>query len=84
MAAPRYPYWITEQSPAHRGPTTLGVFVRLTLILALLIALGAYGPARAWADRQGEKYPSLCDEHRGRPGWQSVCGGTYTPPPPGR
>jgi hypothetical protein len=84
MATSPIPQWAREQSPAYRGPTTIGVFFRLALILALLVALGAYGPARAWADRQGEKYPTLCDEHRGRPGWDSVCGGTYRPPPPAR
>jgi hypothetical protein len=81
MATSPVPEWAREMSPTHRGPTAAGVFFRLALILALLIALGAYGPARAWADRQGEKYPTLCDEHRGRPGWQSACGGRYTPPP---
>jgi hypothetical protein len=73
MADPRYPYWIQDMSPVHRGPTTIGVFFRLALILVLLILGGAYGPARAWADHRGEKYPTLCAEHRGRPGWSSVC-----------
>jgi hypothetical protein len=70
---PRYPYWITEQSSLHRGPTTAGVFARLFLILALLVALGAYGPAKAHADRQSAKTPTLCDQHHGRPGWDAVC-----------
>jgi hypothetical protein len=76
----RYPTWAAENAGTNRQPTVIGVFFRLTLILALLIALGAYGPARAWADRQSEQYPTLCDEHRGRPGWSSVCPSTRSIP----
>jgi hypothetical protein len=70
----RYPQWAAEQAGTSSGPSVAGVFFRLALLLALLVALGAYGPARAWADRQDQKAPTLCAEHRGRPGWAEVCG----------
>jgi hypothetical protein len=36
--ADRFPYWIAEQSPYHRGPTAAGV-LRLALVVVLVVLL---------------------------------------------
>jgi hypothetical protein len=73
VATSPVPSWAREQSPTYRGPTVAGVFFRLALILAVLWALGAMGPAMAESERKGREAPTLCDEHAGRPGWAEVC-----------
>jgi hypothetical protein len=73
MPDDRWTTWQAEQAGTSRRPSVAGVFFRLALILALLIAGGAYGPAKAYADRQSAKTPTLCDQHHGRPGWDAVC-----------
>jgi hypothetical protein len=75
MAAPRYPYWIEEQSSTHRGPTGAGV-LRLALVLVLVaLALQAVSAAERGGQVVDVDRGSLCDQHHGRPGWEAVCDG---------
>jgi len=72
MADPRYPYWVTEQSPTYRGPTSGGMLRLAVLVLVAIIAW-------SWFDTGGaavvDRKPgvSLCEEKAGRPGWAAVC-----------
>jgi hypothetical protein len=70
MAANPYPYWVTEQSPHHRGPTAGGVLQLAVLVVLLVLAAQWFTSAdsgRSQVDtRRGV---SLCEEH---PAW-SVC-----------
>jgi hypothetical protein len=74
MADSRYPYWITEQSPYHRGPTSGGILRLAVLVLIVVIAFNWWTAAsggRTVVDRKPGV--SLCEEHQGRPGWDAVC-----------
>jgi hypothetical protein len=72
MPDPRYPYWIEEQSSTYRGPTMSRIFFLLALVALVLIAALSAGPT-ATAQGGERKAPTLCQEHRGDPGWASVC-----------
>jgi hypothetical protein len=75
MADDRWPMWAAEQAGTNRLPSVGLVFIVFALVTVLLLnALGGY---QAYVDRveQGNrgKPPTLCAEHAGRPGWDSVC-----------
>jgi hypothetical protein len=72
MPAPRYPYWVVEQSPEHQGPTSGRV---LQLAVLILIAIIAWSWFDSGAAAQVDRKPglTLCEEHHGRPGWAQVC-----------
>ena len=81
MATSPIPLWAQQQSPYYRGPTAVGVIFRLAIIAVVLISLlGGYDRVSEHANRG--KPDTLCQEHRGAPGWAAACGGRYTPPPP--
>ena len=65
----RWTTWQAEQAGPNRLPSIWSVFLLFgALALALIVALG--GPDAVAQDRDRG---SLCQEHRGRPGWDSVC-----------
>jgi hypothetical protein len=70
MAANPYPYWVTEQSPHHRGPTAGGV-LRLAVLVVILVIAFQWFAATDSGRSQVDTKPgmSLCEEH---PAW-SVC-----------
>jgi hypothetical protein len=70
MAANPYPYWVTEQSPSHHGPTAGGVLQLAVLAVLLVLALQWLTATDSGADQVDRKQGvSLCEEH---PAW-SVC-----------
>ena len=71
MADDRWSSWQAEAAGTHRLPTIFSVFLVLGLLAALALALAA-GPT-ATAEGGDRQQGSLCEEHRGDPGWQSVC-----------
>jgi hypothetical protein len=71
MADDRWLQWQAEAAGTNKLPGIFSVFLVLGLLAALALAL-ASGPtatAQGGERRQG----SLCQEHRGDPGWASVC-----------
>ena len=74
MADPRYPYWLQDMSPEHRGPTTAGV-VRLAVLLLLVVLAWSWFSDTESGAAQVDRRPgvSLCEEHAGKPGWSAVC-----------
>jgi hypothetical protein len=66
-----WPLWAQEASGTSGGPSIGTVLLLLAVVAALLVALtsGSGGQAGAREPERG----SLCAEHRGDPGWQSVC-----------
>jgi hypothetical protein len=72
MAEDRWTTWQAEQAATHRLPTIWSVFLLFGLLAALALALVA-GPTTATADGGQRRQGSLCQEHRGDPGWASVC-----------
>jgi hypothetical protein len=70
MAANPYPYWVTEQSPSHHGPTAGGV-VRLAMLVIVAVVCWQWFTAtdsgRSQVDTKAGV--SLCEEN---PAW-SVC-----------
>jgi hypothetical protein len=73
MATSPIPTWAREQSPYHRGPTGAGVLLLALVVVLVVLVLSAWpttqgGPLAGDPDRG-----SLCAEHRGDPGWRSVC-----------
>jgi hypothetical protein len=69
MATSPVPQWAREQSPYHRGPTGAGVLF-LALVVVLAVLLLQLAPT---TDRGGQEPGSFCDQHRGRPAWDSIC-----------
>jgi len=66
------PQWAQEMSPGYRGPTMAGTLALLAVVTLLLISwLGGYDRLAEGTNRG--KPPSLCEEHKGRPGWDYVC-----------
>ena len=72
MAGDRWTTWQAEQAGTHKLPGIFSVFLVLGLLAALALALAA-GPTVATADSGERKPPTLCEEHKGRPGWDYVC-----------
>jgi hypothetical protein len=74
MATSPVPQWAREMSPTYHGPTAGGVLQLAALVLVLVLAFQwftATDSGRSQVDtKQGV---SLCAEHRGAPGWSSVC-----------
>jgi hypothetical protein len=71
MADDRWLQWQAEAAGTNKLPGIFSMFLVLGLLAALALAL-ASGPtatAQGGERRQG----SLCQEHRGDPGWASVC-----------
>jgi hypothetical protein len=74
MADERYGYWLQDMSSTHRGPSNGGVFRLAVFIVILVIAwqwFAATDNGSAQVDRRTGV--SLCEEHRGDPGWSAVC-----------
>ena len=71
MADDRWTTWQAEQAGTNRLPGIFSVFLVLGLLAALALALAA-GPT-ATAQGGERKPPTLCAEHKGRPGWDYVC-----------
>ena len=67
----RWTTWQAEQAGTNKLPGIWSVFLVLGLLAALALALAA-GPT-ATAEGGDRQQGSLCEEHRGDPGWQSVC-----------
>jgi hypothetical protein len=72
-SGPRYPYWITEQAPGHRGPTSGKVLQLAVLTLLAIICWQFFSPGGAASQVDRKPGVSLCEEHQGRPGWDTVC-----------
>ena len=68
----RWTTWQAEQAATHRLPTIWSAFLLFGLLAALALALVA-GPTVATADSGDHKPPTLCEEHKGRPGWDAIC-----------
>ena len=72
MPDSRYSYWITEQAPGYRGPTSTLLLQLAALALVVVLAW-------SWFDANGaamvDRKPgvSFCEGKAGRPGWDSVC-----------
>jgi hypothetical protein len=64
--------WQAEQAGTNRLPSIFSVLLVLGLLAALALALVA-GPTTATAASGPRRQQSLCEEHRGDPGWASVC-----------
>jgi len=76
MPDDRCPQWAAEQAGTNRLPSagaTLLLFAVVTL--ALLVLLGPTAAALAENANRG-KPPTLCQEHKGRPGWDAICAET--------
>ena len=73
MADSRYPYWITEQSSAYRGPTSGGLLRLAVLVLIAVICWQFFAPSGGAAQVDRRPGVSLCEEHAGRPGWAAIC-----------
>ena len=74
MADERYGYWLQDMSSTHRGPSNGGVLRLAVFIVILVIALQWFASTdngSAQVDRRTGV--SLCEEHRGDPGWSAVC-----------
>ena len=67
----RWSTWQAEYAGTHRLPTIWSVFLVLGLVAAL--ALGLFAGPTATAQSGERSQGSLCDQHRGRPGWAAVC-----------
>lgn len=72
MASSPVPTWAREMSPHHRGPTAGGVLLLAALVVLVMLALSAIPTAQSGAQPVGRDR-SLCEEHRGEPGWAGVC-----------
>jgi hypothetical protein len=72
MADDRWTTWQAEKAGTNRLPGIFSVFLVLGLLAALALALVA-GPTTATADSGQRRQGSLCQEHRGDPGWDYVC-----------
>jgi hypothetical protein len=78
MADDRWTTWQAEQAATNRLPSIWATFTLFAVLtVALLMLLG--GP-QAYAEHvdQGNahKPPTLCAEHAGRPGWDTICAET--------
>jgi hypothetical protein len=75
MADDRWLHWQAEQAGANRLPSAGAVFIVFALITVLLLnALGGYRAYAEQVERGNRGKPStLCAEHAGRPGWDTVC-----------
>lgn len=83
MADDRWMQWQQEYAGTNwMPPISLVLFVFTVVTLLLISLLGGYDRLAEGTNRG--KPPTLCQEHAGRPGWESVCGGRYTPPPPAK
>ena len=77
--ADRYPYWVHEQHPDHRGPTSAKTLILFAIVTVVLLSMLG-GPSYLDRVEQGNRHKpaTLCGEHHGRPGWAQVC--PQTPP----
>jgi hypothetical protein len=83
MADDRWLQWQAEYARTNRLPSIWSVWLLFGSIALLLISmLGGYDRVSEHANRG--KPATLCEEHRGAPGWDYACGRPYLPPPPGR
>jgi hypothetical protein len=71
MADDRWTTWQAEAAGTNKLPGIFTVFLVLGLLAALALALAAGPTATAEGGRPDRG--SLCDQHRGDPGWASVC-----------
>jgi hypothetical protein len=71
----RYPTWVHEQAPGYRRPTATGALVRVAILAMIVLAL--LGGPQAYAEHvdrvNAGKPATLCEEHKGRPGWDAIC-----------
>jgi hypothetical protein len=75
--ADRYPTWAAEQAATSRGPSMAATLVLFALLTVLLLrALGGPAAVSEWSGADRLEGVSLCEEHAGRPGWDSVCAKT--------
>ena len=74
MATAPVPQWAQEMSSTYRGPTA-GDVLRLAMLIVLAVIAWQWFAAPDGGAAQVDRRPgvSLCEEHRGRPGWDAVC-----------
>jgi hypothetical protein len=78
MPDSRYPYWIQDMSPDHRGPSTAGALILFAVVALALLALLRGPQAAAQSDRadvpvERREGGSFCDLHRGDAAWDAIC-----------
>lgn len=66
MAAPRYPYWVEEQSSTYRGPSMSRLL--FGLVLVVLVVIAAFGGGSTATTEGGDRWtrpttPPPCARH---------------------
>lgn len=68
MSAPRYPYWITEQSATYRGLTSGGMLSLAVVVVLVVLLLSAVPTAQSGAQPTRPTTPPACARH-----WPPTC-----------
>jgi hypothetical protein len=61
--APRYPYWVHEQHPDHRGPTSTKLLMLAVLAVLVSLALQLVAATDSGAQPTPSTRPPACARH---------------------